>query len=101
LPESPESFDKLKMSGIRLRNTAFHAVEISWGNLRPIPQWHLIKGKWLQKQASLLTPSPVVGEGWGEGVSKYSVLADKTLSLTLPHDRGRGPEHRTAIGARA
>jgi hypothetical protein len=42
---------------------------------------------------SFLTPSPVV-EGWGEGVPKYSALADKTLSLTLPHDGG---ENRNTV----
>jgi hypothetical protein len=37
---------------------------------------------------ALLTPSPVVGEGWGEGLLDRLVLANRTLSLTLPHDGG-------------
>jgi hypothetical protein len=48
----------------------------------------------VERLVSFLTPSPVVGEGWGEGVPKYSALADKTLSLTLPHDRG---ENRNTV----
>jgi len=37
---------------------------------------------------SVLAPSPVVGEGWGEGVPKRLAFTNKTLSLTLPHDGG-------------
>jgi len=47
----------------------------------------------LSEVASFSAPSPVVGEGRGEGTFGTALLFKvKTLSLTLPHDGGRGPE---------
>ncbi|WP_165234684.1 ribosomal RNA small subunit methyltransferase A [Aquisphaera insulae] len=65
-------------------------------------------------EAGHLTPSPLVGEGWGEGderadekerakgpegaggeTANSSVDGGRPLSLTLPHGGGRGPERRS------
>jgi hypothetical protein len=45
---------------------------------------------------AFLTPSPVVGEGWGEGTfTALQIHQIKTLSLTLPHNGGENKNGTT------